>query len=90
MRSVGYESLASTIWRTRLNPRPARPEESAMFVISTIGRLAADYAAARNRRRTEQQIRSLPLEIQKDIGWPDLQPRRSASPSTFGAWAGCK
>lgn len=61
-----------------------------MFVISTIGRLAADYAAARNRRRTEKQIRSLPLEIQKDIGWPDLQPRRSVSPFTLGAWAGCK
>lgn len=61
-----------------------------MFVLSTIGRLAAEYTVARNRRRTEKQIRSLPLEIQKDIGWPDLQPRRDAPHLTLGAWAGCK
>jgi hypothetical protein len=61
-----------------------------MFVISTIGRFASEYAAARTRRQTEREIRSLPLEIQKDIGWPDVQPRRQHSSFTLGAWAGCK
>ncbi|MGB3389258.1 MAG: hypothetical protein WBA88_14860 [Pseudaminobacter sp.] len=61
-----------------------------MSVISTIGRFAAEYATARNRRRTEREIRSLPLEIQKDIGWPDVQPRRQASLFVLDAWVGCK
>lgn len=61
-----------------------------MSVISTIGRFAADYAAARSRRQTEREIRSLPLDVQKDIGWPDVEPRHRVSPFTLGAWAGCK
>ncbi len=42
-----------------------------MSVLSSIGRIAAELAAARSRLQTEQSIRSLPIEIQKDIGWPD-------------------
>lgn len=61
-----------------------------MFAISIIGRFAAEYAAARSRRQTEREIRSLPLEIQKDIGWPDVSPRRRTSPFVPGVWAGCK
>jgi hypothetical protein len=42
-----------------------------MSVLSTLGRYAAEFSAARARYLTERQVRSLPVEIQKDIGWPD-------------------
>lgn len=41
-----------------------------MSVLSSIGRLAAEYSAARKRYHTERVILSLPIELQKDIGWP--------------------
>ncbi len=41
-----------------------------MSVLSSIHRLASEYHAARMRYRTERAIRSLPTELQKDIGWP--------------------
>ena len=34
-------------------------------------RIAAEFSAARARYQTERTIRSLPFELQKDIGWPD-------------------
>lgn len=43
-----------------------------MSVLSSLGRLAAQYSAARSRYRTERAIHSSPLELQKDIGWPEL------------------
>ncbi|MCT8997018.1 hypothetical protein [Chelativorans intermedius] len=40
-----------------------------------------DYLSRRiarwERRRTERFIRNLPLEIRKDIGWPDGATRRA-------------
>ena len=42
-----------------------------MSFFSTIGRIAADFTAARARYLTERQIQSLPAELRKDIGWPD-------------------
>lgn len=42
-----------------------------MSVLSTITRYAADYRARRRRMRTYMHLTSLPLEIQKDIGWID-------------------
>lgn len=42
-----------------------------MSILSSIGRLAAEFSAARARHQTERTIRSLPVELQKDIGWPD-------------------
>lgn len=61
-----------------------------MSVFSTIGRLAAEYSLARKRYLTERSVRSLPLEIQKDIGWPDIQPTRGVARLASGSWAGCK
>ena len=49
-----------------------------MSIFSAIGRLAAEYSEARTRFLTERQVRSLPTEIQKDIGWPDVYERRPA------------
>lgn len=42
-----------------------------MSILSTIGRLATEFSAARTRYQTERSIRSLPFELQKDIGWPE-------------------
>jgi hypothetical protein len=58
-----------------------------MSVFSAIGRLAAEYSAARARYLTERQLQALPFELQKDIGWPDAQ-RRPASRTSVGSWSG--
>lgn len=42
-----------------------------MSILSTLGRLATEFSAARTRYQTERSIRSLPFELQKDIGWPE-------------------
>lgn len=43
-----------------------------MSILSSIGRIAARYNDARSRSRTERAIHLLPLEVQKDIGWPEI------------------
>lgn len=48
----------------------------------SIGQLTNRYLAARSRYRTEIAIRALPIELQKDIGWPesdDLRVQAQAS-----------
>ena len=47
-----------------------------MSILSNLSRFAADYKAARSRYLTERSIRTLPTEIQKDIGWPDALAER--------------
>jgi hypothetical protein len=47
-------------------------KENAMSILSSIGRIATRYSVAHARYRTERSIRSLPLELQKDIGWPEV------------------
>lgn len=59
-----------------------------MSVLSSIGRLASQYSAARSRYRTERAIRSLPLELQKDIGWPELSESARRHQYGAGTWAG--
>jgi hypothetical protein len=61
-----------------------------MSMLSTIGRYAAEYSAARARYLTERQVRSLPPEIQKDIGWPDAYATNRAPRIRSGSWAGDK
>jgi hypothetical protein len=47
-------------------------------ILSTIGRIATEFNAARTRYQTERAILSLPQELQKDIGWPEA----SEAPAT--------
>jgi hypothetical protein len=61
-----------------------------MSVLSTIGRIASDFRTARNRYLTERAIRSLPPEVQKDIGWPEVSGTRSPRHLSVGTWAGSK
>jgi hypothetical protein len=61
-----------------------------MSILSTIGRIATEFAASRARHQTERAIRSLPIEIQKDIGWPETYERRTGVRRGVGTWAGSK
>ncbi|MEO9337954.1 hypothetical protein ABFT80_10975 [Mesorhizobium sp. SB112] len=61
-----------------------------MSILSKIGRLATEFKTARNQYLTERSIRSLPFEIQKDIGWPEsYRPNTRRHPRPLiGSWAG--
>lgn len=61
-----------------------------MSIISSINRIAADFSAARARHLTERSIRSLPIELQKDIGWPDVTRTETGYRVGVGSWAGSK
>lgn len=56
-----------------------KQKENAMFILQGISRLATEYSRVRSRYLTERSVRALPLEIQKDIGWPDLQTSRPSA-----------
>lgn len=61
-----------------------------MSILSTLGRLAADFSAARARHHAERTIRALPIELQKDIGWPDILQKPSDHRFGVGSWTGSK
>ncbi len=48
-------------------------------ILSTIGRIATEFNAARTRYQTERAILSLPQELRKDIGWPEASETPAAS-----------
>jgi len=57
-----------------------------MSVLSSIGRIATRYAAARARHRSERILLSLPDELRKDIGFPEiLDARETRRAATFSA-----
>ncbi|RRH95651.1 hypothetical protein EH240_24525 [Mesorhizobium tamadayense] len=49
-----------------------------MSILSSIGRVATQYAAARARYRSERILHSLPDELRKDIGFPEILDTRSS------------
>ena len=55
-----------------------------MSILSSIGRIAAEFSAARARHQTERAIRALPPEIQKDIGWPEAFVSRAGGGRATG------
>ncbi|MBZ9676052.1 hypothetical protein [Mesorhizobium sp. ES1-1] len=61
-----------------------------MSILSSIGRIATEFNAARARYQTERAIRSLPIELQKDIGWPEAADAKAALRHGVGSWAGAK
>jgi hypothetical protein len=61
-----------------------------MSILSSIGRIATEFSAARARYQTERAIRSLPIELQKDIGWPEAADTRTSTRHGVGTWAGAK
>jgi hypothetical protein len=60
-----------------------------MSILSSLGRLASDYSAARARYLTERAVRALPPELRKDIGWPEAYDHRNRHLGV-GNWAGDK
>lgn len=42
-----------------------------MSIFSSVGRIVTRYSAARTRHQAELMLRSLPMELRKDIGWPE-------------------
>jgi hypothetical protein len=46
----------------------------------------ARIAKARTQRRTEALLNSLPLEVQKDIGWRWSPARREPHPRAKSSW----
>ena len=61
-----------------------------MSILSTISRLAHEYSEARARYITERSISALPIELQKDIGWPNAREVRHTNTFANGAWLGSK
>lgn len=61
-----------------------------MSILSTLSRIAHEYHDARTRYLTERQISALPIELQKDIGWPNAYESRNARPIATGLWMGDK
>jgi hypothetical protein len=59
-------------------------------ILSTIGRIATEYSAARARYQTERAIYALPIELQKDIGWPEAADAKRPLARGVGNWAGAK
>jgi hypothetical protein len=59
-----------------------------MSILSSIGRIATEISAARARYQTERAIRSLPIELQKDIGWPEAADTSTGTRHGVGSWAG--
>ncbi|CAN7186408.1 hypothetical protein [Mesorhizobium caraganae] len=53
-----------------------------MSMFETVARYGAAIKNAREARKSERVLNSLPLEIQKDIGWPVTpRPKRLSSNS---------
>ncbi|WP_084831335.1 MULTISPECIES: hypothetical protein [Mesorhizobium] len=51
-----------------------------MSILSSVGRIATHYSAARARYRSERALLSLPIELHKDIGWPEIVVDAQNSP----------
>ena len=51
-----------------------------MLILSSIGRIATRCSAARARYRSECALLSLPIELRKDIGWPEIVVDAQNSP----------
>jgi hypothetical protein len=45
-------------------------KEAKMSILNAFDHYVAGFRARRDAARTERMISSLPLEVQKDIGWP--------------------
>ena len=57
---------------------PSDEEEENMSILTAIARYAAELGEARTRFHNERILGSLPLDVQKDIGWRIDHPRPQA------------
>ncbi len=47
-------------------------------IFRTLARYAGKFRTMRNEIRTERYLNSLPADLRKDIGWPDILTERRA------------
>lgn len=50
-----------------------------MSLLTTITRFASNVRTRHRQARTLMFVSSLPFDIQKDIGWPDINEKRAAN-----------
>lgn len=55
-----------------------------MSMFETLARYGASFKNAREVRKSERVLNSLPMEIQKDIGWPVTHRPKRLSSNTWG------
>ena len=55
-----------------------------MSMLETLARYGATFKNVREARRSERVLNSLPMEIQKDIGWPVAHRPKRLSSNTWG------
>ncbi|WP_096454608.1 hypothetical protein [Mesorhizobium sp. 113-1-2] len=55
-----------------------------MSMFETLARYGAAFKNAREARKSERVLNSLPIEIQKDIGWPVTPRSKRLSSNTWG------
>jgi hypothetical protein len=74
VNAIEDEASVQLIWSTGVQAGVSGQsgKENEMSILSSIGRIAIEYNAARTRYQTERAIRALPIELQKDIGWPEI------------------
>lgn len=53
-------------------------------MFETLARYGASFKNAREVRKSERVLNSLPMEIQKDIGWPVTHRPKRLSSNTWG------
>jgi hypothetical protein len=56
-----------------------RQRRRTMSIYTALHNLAIEWHAAREEARTRRMIASLPVEVQKDIGWPDSVVSRTTA-----------
>jgi hypothetical protein len=53
-------------------------------MFETLARYGAAFKNAREARKSERVLNSLPIEIQKDIGWPVTPRSKMLTSNTWG------
>lgn len=65
-----FKRTAAFTARPEGRAAPWDEQETTMSIMSAIGRYGAAIRNARHAAQSERMLNRLPLEIQKDIGWP--------------------
>lgn len=59
-----------------------------MSIIDEISRFGASMAKAHRASKAARQMSELPIELQKDIGWPVVSEERRKAEIFFATWNG--
>ncbi len=59
-----------------------------MSIINEISRFGASMARAHRAVRATRQMNELPIQLQRDIGWPVVSEERRRMEMFFATWNG--